>query len=59
MGLSGTGRSREPGSGEVSDPGGEEGPRLPGRSSRGAPEPRDALLGLPRAFLAAFTLSLP
>lgn len=30
MGLSGTGRSREPGSGEVSDLGGDEGPELAG-----------------------------
>lgn len=30
MGLSGTGRSREPGSGEVSDLGGDEGLELAG-----------------------------
>lgn len=58
MGLSGTGRSREPGSGEVSDPG-----EMGGRSSRGACErgASEARGALPAAtgFVAAFTVSLP
>lgn len=58
MGLSGTGRSREPGSGEVSDSGQMGGRSSRGACERGASEARDAL---PAAdgFQAGLTVSLP
>lgn len=58
MGLSGTGRSREPGSGEVSDPGVMRGRSSRGACERGASEARDALPAA-KGFLAGFTVSVP
>lgn len=58
MGLSGTGRSQEPGSGEVSDLGWGEGPELAVIVWAGCSQDGIVLLA-GKGFLAGFTVSVP